>query len=94
MGDEPDDLLAVMGAAVLEADQWKREAARDIVLRALRAAVEQDKVSAAYEVEAISDDVSDAAIRRFDQLRDALAAARRETQAAGAALAKALRGVK
>ena len=84
---DADDLLYLMGAAILSPSEKLREAARSLVLRALRAAVTQVKAWEAY----MDSTTGDAA---FEATRDAWYEAKRETNAAGFALAKALRVAK
>lgn len=84
---EDEDLLALMGAAIISPNKQHRDAARSLVLGALRAAVVQSKVWDAYMDSAPTD-------AAFDATDDAWSDARRETNEAGFALAKALHAAK
>lgn len=84
--NEPDPLLALIGAAVLNPNQWRREAARDVILRVLRAAVTQSETEAAYE-----ESMRKVGTMLSGKERRAVEIAHDDTSAVGAALSKALR---
>ena len=87
-------LLALFDVAALDINEAQREAARDAILRAASAAMAQSKAEAAYDKATASHAPDGAAQKRAMLAGRKAEDAQRETCAAGAALAKALRGVK